>query len=587
MPNTNGRGQKRAILYARVSSDEQVRHGYSLDQQIAALSEWAAREGYEVLEEVRDEGWSGAYLERPGLDRVRDLVEAGGVGMVVAQDADRITRDPAHRAFLDDEFERLETRLVALDDWGDDTHEGELLKFLKGWVSKGERLKFAERSRRARREKARRGETVGHLCAPLGFKYTPDRKGLEVDPERMAVVRRIFEMAAGGSSLLAIKKALELDGVPTPRGGSSWTMGTLHPLVHNDVYRSRSVQELRAFLPAEAVSRLDPDKRYGVWWYGRRRHHLKYTTEFGPDGQKRYRRGRRVEDLSREQWVAIPVPDCGLPPAMVDAARTARAEYRAPATTGYFWQLSGGVMRCGGCGHAMSGVTAPPNKQGIRRRYYRCHHRAKNGTHMCPNGKSHRADKIEVEVWEKLSGLLKNPERLRVGIKRMIEEQRAALRNPTREFSHWHAELQKIERMRSGYLDQQAEGIISMAELKAKLADLEERRLTATRELDKITHHQERIEQLERDAEALMERYCFEAREGLDLYTPQDKHDAYKALGINVIAYPDGTAELTSSVLLETRSDSVRSKPIDRSHSPLSTGASLPLWTLTPPSESR
>ena len=54
MPSTNGHGPKRAILYARVSSDYQVR-GYSLDQQIRALQEWASAEGYEVLEEVRDE----------------------------------------------------------------------------------------------------------------------------------------------------------------------------------------------------------------------------------------------------------------------------------------------------------------------------------------------------------------------------------------------------------------------------------------------------------------------------------------------------------------------------------------------------
>src|SRR5215217_3919969 len=76
MPSTNGHGPKRAILYARVSSAEQV-EGYSLDQQIDALRAWASREGYEVLAEVRDEGWSAAYLERPGLDRVRDMVEDG------------------------------------------------------------------------------------------------------------------------------------------------------------------------------------------------------------------------------------------------------------------------------------------------------------------------------------------------------------------------------------------------------------------------------------------------------------------------------------------------------------------------------
>jgi site-specific DNA recombinase len=92
MPTTNGHGPKRAVLYARVSGEEQAKKGYSLPDQRQALREWAEDEGYEVLEEIADEGWSGAYLERPGLDRVRDLVEAGGVGVVVALFRDRIAR---------------------------------------------------------------------------------------------------------------------------------------------------------------------------------------------------------------------------------------------------------------------------------------------------------------------------------------------------------------------------------------------------------------------------------------------------------------------------------------------------------------
>jgi predicted site-specific integrase-resolvase len=95
MPSTNDHGPKRAILYARVSTDEQVRSGYSLAQQIEALRAYAAREGYEVLEEVSDPGQSGASLERPGMDRVRDLVANGDVSVVLAQDRDRISREPA------------------------------------------------------------------------------------------------------------------------------------------------------------------------------------------------------------------------------------------------------------------------------------------------------------------------------------------------------------------------------------------------------------------------------------------------------------------------------------------------------------
>jgi site-specific DNA recombinase len=74
---TNGHGAKKAVLYARVSTDEQARSGYSLAQQMEALRAHTAREGYDVLEEVEDAGQSGASLERPGMDRVRILWRPG------------------------------------------------------------------------------------------------------------------------------------------------------------------------------------------------------------------------------------------------------------------------------------------------------------------------------------------------------------------------------------------------------------------------------------------------------------------------------------------------------------------------------
>jgi site-specific DNA recombinase len=92
MPSTNGHGPKRAILYTRVSTDEQARSGYSLAQQLEAPREYVACERYEVLEEVADPGQSGASLERPGVNRMRDMVAAGGVSVVLAQDRDRFVR---------------------------------------------------------------------------------------------------------------------------------------------------------------------------------------------------------------------------------------------------------------------------------------------------------------------------------------------------------------------------------------------------------------------------------------------------------------------------------------------------------------
>src|SRR5919106_672934 len=160
MPNTNGHGPKRAILYARVSTDEQVRSGYSLAQQIEALRAYAAREGYEVLEEVQDAGQSGASLERPGLDRVRDLVQAGGVSVVLAQDRDRFAREPAYHYLLRQEFEEHGTRILALNDRGDESPEGELTDGILDQLAKFERAKVAERTRRGLLRKAQEGKVI-------------------------------------------------------------------------------------------------------------------------------------------------------------------------------------------------------------------------------------------------------------------------------------------------------------------------------------------------------------------------------------------------------------------------------------------
>src|SRR5215204_7047054 len=155
MTLTNGHSPKRAILYARVSTDEQARSGYSLAQQLEALKAYATREDYEVLEEVSDPAQSGASLERPGMDRVRDLVAGGGVSVVLAQDRDRFAREPAYHYLLRREFEEYGCKMRALNDRGDDSPEGDLTDGILDQLAKFERAKTAERARRGKLRKAR------------------------------------------------------------------------------------------------------------------------------------------------------------------------------------------------------------------------------------------------------------------------------------------------------------------------------------------------------------------------------------------------------------------------------------------------
>ena len=202
---------------------EQARSGYSLAQQIEALRAYAAREGYEVLEEVQDAGQSGASLERPGTDRVRNLVTAGSVSVVLAQDRDRFAREPAYHYLLRREFEEYGCRMRALNDRGDDSPEGELTDGILDQLAKFERAKWAERTRRGRLRKAREGKVVAGRSPRYGFKLNASRDGYEVDEEKMAVIHRIFREVADGTTLRALALRLDREGVSTPRGQSSGT----------------------------------------------------------------------------------------------------------------------------------------------------------------------------------------------------------------------------------------------------------------------------------------------------------------------------------------------------------------------------
>ena len=161
----------------------------------AALRGHAAREGYEVLKEVSDPGQSGASLERPGMDRVRDLVAAGSVTVVLAQDPDRIAREPAYHFVLRSEFGERGTAIRAMNDRGDGSPEGELTDGILDQLAKFERAKTAERTRRGKLKKAKEGKIVAASPrATYGFGYNAARDGYVVQEESMRVVRRVFRM---------------------------------------------------------------------------------------------------------------------------------------------------------------------------------------------------------------------------------------------------------------------------------------------------------------------------------------------------------------------------------------------------------
>jgi len=557
MPNMNGHGPKRAILYARVSTDEQVRSGYSLPQQIEALRAYAAREGYEVLEEVQDPGQSGANLERPGMDRVRDLVAGhapGGVAVVLAQDRDRFSREPAYTYLLRRELAEHGTELRSLNDRGDESPEGQLTDGILDQLAKYERAKIRERSRRGRLRKAREGKLIKNGRANYGFKHNETGDGYKVYKPEMVVVHRIFRSVANGMSLYGIKRALEIDGVSPPgnanKGGKYWHASYLRTLVQDDVYTPYPYEEIEPLVTPEVAAKLDRSKRYGIYWYNRTRTTRRRVSSNGAEGRK-YKWRYSVHKNPREQWIAIPIPEAGVPRELVEAAREMIQDNRPAGSTGRrVWQLPSGSVRCSGCGTCMTQYASAAG--GRIYAYYRCARLARLGKGSCPSlegprsRKNHRAERVERLVWEFVSDLMKDPAQLRQDLERMIEmEKSGAHRDPELEVKTWLDKLAELCQMRRGFQKQAARGYMTFEELGAALDELEEARRTAERELAALKNRREALAQLELDKEALLEHYARTAPEALDSLTLEERHRLYKMLRLEVSVRPDTSLEVS------------------------------------------
>jgi hypothetical protein len=125
---------------------------------------------------------------------------------------------------------------------------------------------------------------------------------------------------------------------PTAKGARFWDAKVLRIYIQDDVYQPHIHEELRTLVDAgqmspEVFGRLDPANRYGIWWFNRRRTRRTQESEPGPDGERVNKKSRYVY-RPREEWVAVPVPDSGVPREWVDQAREAVAENRAPSAAG-------------------------------------------------------------------------------------------------------------------------------------------------------------------------------------------------------------------------------------------------------------
>ncbi len=393
-----------------------------------------------------------------------------------------------------------------------------------------------------------------------GFRFDATGDYYEPDEETAPIVRRVLRMAAEGATLYQITNALNREGVAPPtsktRRGDKWNATFIRRMIRDDVYRPHAYAELEGFvqeglLKPAVLMALDPDKSYGIKWANRWRY--KTTKRLVPDGKggKEPRRNHEITERPRAEWIAVPVPDLGVPRDVADAARAGLGENKAPSNAGRrFWELSGGIAVCGECGRHMTPQTATPGKGRPKTHYYYgCRHKYRGGD--CENRKNVRAEKLEAKVAAFVSDLLSDEGRLLKEVDALIERGRGALRNPEPEEKAWAKRLEEAETKRAKYQEMYAADAMTLDELKSKLAELEAIKSQARQAAKDAQTRQDRLSQLERDREAIRALYRERAlREGLAGFEPEQRREIYKRLRLTVKVYPEGAVGVAGELPL-------------------------------------
>ena len=232
-------------LYVRVSTSRQ-QQAQTIEQQLERLhAHVVVQQEWHLADEhiYRDDGYSGARLNRPGLDRLRDQVAMGSIELVLVTAPDRLARKYVHQVLLVEELHGYGCQIEFLDrPMSDDPHD-QLLLQIRGAVAEYERSLIADRMRRGRQTKMRSGLLLPWTFAPYGYILDPERprdaNRVRVDLIKAEVVKQIFAWytdPATPASLYWVAKALNDRQIPPPRGGVHWNVATVRGILRSPAY---------------------------------------------------------------------------------------------------------------------------------------------------------------------------------------------------------------------------------------------------------------------------------------------------------------------------------------------------------------
>lgn len=484
----------RALVYTRVSTAGQA-EGFSLATQREACEKKALELGATEILYLEDT-YTGIELDRPAMNQLRKHVQNRDVDLIVVYDPDRFSRDLNDLLIVTKEIDRAGISLQFVNfDW-QNTPQGLLFLQLRGAIAQFEHALIKERTLRGKKKKAAQGK-IRCYAKPYGYTFNKQTDELEIVPEEAEVVRKMFAWyTEEGLSSYAIAKRLAEEGIPGP-AGKGWLYSSILRMLKNETY-------------AGILRRKDEQ----------------------PDWEP----VKVPPIISRETW------------EKAQARLNANKRFNPKRTRGKF--LVQRLVYCGLCGHTLTVVTRTEGDKSWS--YYTCTARrtrkfGKDANFTPCELKPVRTVVLDGLVWERLSSLLKDPERYVEYLQKQrladVEPLRRRLGETEKALKHTQEARERINKaFFSGYITEE-----EYKRYIAEYSDTEQRQKEEIERLKSIMADRERV----LEGVAAFRMYANMFADSIDDLPFEKKQEIIRKLVKRVVVYPD-TIEIEGYFEAET-----------------------------------
>jgi site-specific DNA recombinase len=518
----------KAAIYARVSTGRQERD-QTIESQVAALRQWVKTHGHDLQPQhvFIDEGCSGARLDRPSLDQLRDAAREGEIDVIVVYSPDRLARRYAYQILLLEEFRKAGCAVDFVErPISDDPHD-QLLLQIQGAIAEYERAVLSERFRRGKMQKARAGHWLSGEV-PYGYRYVCKRDGVPghvvVDEIEADVVRMLYRWLI--DEQMSVRQIVKrLAGGPwRPRCGKSlWSKCVVHHILSDSFYKGIAYSNRHAYVA--------PVRR-------------RTTTRRKTDNVCRQLR-------PQDEWIPVRVP------AIVDeathqraAAQLARNSARSFRNNRRHHYLLRCMLTCRTCGRAMFGLTYPAGKGRGAHSYYKCHGKDADNEHICPQDRA-KVEELDTAVWNHVTQLLNDPTTLLNQFETYARRAEESEASECVEEQRLTAQLRRLDREDQRLMDAYQAEVIELAELQQRQLQISARRGVLKTQYDQQVQLRSQ-RQVARQVLHDVTDFCERIRAGLHQATCADKRRILQLL-VDRIIVGEGSLEIRHVIPLGGR----------------------------------